>query len=233
MPTLHRVTTLDLIVDNWRWPFAAERRADIDAHFATQREAKPALFNGRVLLARAPRVDGETFSARYFETDFASFLAWRDWGFPDKTVFNAPGSGALRGSDGGFVMGEMAAHTSNAGKIYFPSGTPDLNDIGYGRVDLAGSVAREVAEETGLFASDFAADPIWHLVCDGQLLAMIRILDMPRAADDIRICIEANLRSQRNPELCAAHVVRNMADIHAAMPSFVAAFISAQVDRTA
>ena len=119
---IHRVTQLDLKCGAWTWPFAVERRADIDAHFAHQQAEKPKLWNGRVLLGRNPVFSGDRFSADYFETDFASFLAWRDWGFPDNSVFNGFGMGALRGSDGAFVLGEMAAHTANAGRIYFPSG---------------------------------------------------------------------------------------------------------------
>src|SRR6185503_6454716 len=114
-----------------------------------------------ILLARNPTFIADCFRAQYFETDFASFLAWRDWGFPDATVFNGFGMGALRGCDGGFVLGEMAAHTANAGKIYFPSGTPDLNDLKSGRVDIEGSVTREVAEETGLTGSDYRPAAYW------------------------------------------------------------------------
>ena len=39
-------------------------------------------------LARDPVFTEDRFSASYFEADFASFLAWRDWGFPDTDVFN-------------------------------------------------------------------------------------------------------------------------------------------------
>src|SRR5258708_36583096 len=105
-----------------RWRFAGGRRADIDAHFAEKQREKP-LWNGRILLARDPVFTGERFGACYFEADFASFLAWRDWGFPDREVFNGFGMGALRCSDGAFILGEMGQHTSNAGRIYFPSGT--------------------------------------------------------------------------------------------------------------
>ena len=107
---------------------------------------------------RAIRSSRRTASApSYFETDFASFLAWRDWGFPDSDVFNGFGMGALRCADGAFVMGEMGHHTANAGRIYFPSGTPDLDDLSGDTVDIAGSVAREVEEETGLTPADYRA----------------------------------------------------------------------------
>jgi 8-oxo-dGTP pyrophosphatase MutT (NUDIX family) len=227
MPASRRVTTLDLVIDDWSWPFARQRRDAIDTHFATLCAANPALWNGRVLLAREPRFDGATFSARYFETDFASFIAWRDWGFPDASVVNAPGAGALRGNDGGFVLGEMAPHTANAGRIYFPSGTPDLSDIKEGRVDIAGSVAREVAEETGLTPAQYIAEPEWQCISTAGMISLIRILDVPCPADELRSRIEANLRTQATPELCAIHIIRSRDDITPAMPAFVATFIAA------
>ncbi len=48
------LTGLDLRFEPAPWPFADERRAEIDAHFAKLRAAKPAMWNGRVLLL-APR----------------------------------------------------------------------------------------------------------------------------------------------------------------------------------
>src|SRR3954463_13196513 len=146
--TIHRVMTLDLAVRPIVWPFAEERRDEIGTHFAEKKRERPKIWKGRVLLGRdAVFTDGH-LAATYFETDFASFLAWRDWGFPDKAVFNGFGMGALLTSDGAFVMGEMAQHTANAGRIYFPSGTPDLDDVRGSALDIEGSVVREVEEET-------------------------------------------------------------------------------------
>src|SRR5436305_13309858 len=166
-PIIYRVTTLDLAVRPVVWPFAEERRAEIEAHFAEKQRERPKIWNGRVLLGRdAVFTDGH-LAATYFETDFASFLAWRDWGFPDPAVCNGFGMGALRSSDGAFVMGEMAHHTANAGRIYFPSGTPDLDDVRDGAVDVARSVVREIFEETGLTEDDYAAEPHWDCVVTG------------------------------------------------------------------
>jgi 8-oxo-dGTP pyrophosphatase MutT (NUDIX family) len=225
---IHRVTQLDLKCDAWTWPFAAERRADIDAHFTAKQAEKPKLWNGPVLLGRNPVFTADRFSADYFETDFASFLTWRDWGFPDNSVFNGFGMGALRGNDGAFVLGEMAQHTANAGRIYFPSGTPDLDDLNGGIVDIAGSVAREVEEETGLTATDYRADEPWHCVVSGAAIAIIRILDVEMSGEALRRKILANLAEHTLPELSAIHLVRGPADLTPAMPRFVTAFIEAQ-----
>jgi hypothetical protein len=228
LAVIHRVTALDLALRSAPWPFAEQRRADIDAHFALKQGEKPQLFNGRVLLARHPVFSPDRFSADFFETDFASFLAWRDWGFPDASVFNGFGMGALRCSDGAFVMGEMGRHTANAGRIYFPSGTPDLDDIRGDAVDIAGSVAREVEEETGLASADYRAGAEWDCVVSGVAVAMIRILDVDGSGDALRARIEANLARQHQPELAAIHLVRGTDDLTAAMPRFVTAFIEQQ-----
>src|ERR1700722_7892200 len=226
-PVIHRVTALDLPVQPWPWPFAAERRADIDAHFALQQRQKPQLWNGQVLLARHPVFADGRLSARYFETDFASFLAWRDWGFPDAGVCNGFGMGALRSSDGAFVLGEMGPHTANAGRIYFPAGTPDLDDIRDGAVDIPGSVAREMEEETGLKPADYRAGADWDCIVSSGSIAMIRLLDVDMPGEALRARIEANLARQHQPELTAIHLVRETRDLTPAMPRFVTAFLEA------
>lgn len=227
-PIIHRVTTLDLAVRPIVWPFAEERRSEIAAHFAEKQRERPKIWNGRVLLGRDPVFTGGHLAATYFETDFASFLAWRDWGFPDPAVFNGFGMGALRTSDGAFVMGEMAHHTANEGRIYFPSGTPDLDDVRDGALDIPGSVVREIAEETGLTAADYAAEADWHCVVSGPAIAMIQVLNLDMPGDMARARIEANLAREAEPELSAIHLVRGTNDLTPTMPRFVTAFIEQQ-----
>ncbi|MDE5445152.1 NUDIX hydrolase [Bradyrhizobium sp. CSA207] len=227
-PVIHRVTTLGLAVRPIIWPFAEERRAEIAAHFAEKQRERPKLWNGRVLLGRDPVFADGHFAATYFETDFASFLAWRDWGFPDPTVFNGFGMGALRTSDGAFVMGEMGQHTANAGRIYFPSGTPDLDDVKDDALDIPGSVVREIAEETGLTAGDYRAQPDWHCVVTGPTIAMIQVLNLDVPGEAARARIEASLAREAEPELSAIHLVRETSDLTPSMPRFVTAFVVQQ-----
>lgn len=225
LPVIHRVTAFDLRVRSTPWPFAQARRADIDAHFADRQHEKPELWNGRILLARNPVFTEGRLTADYFETDFAGFLAWRDWGFPDRDVFNGFGMGALLCADGAFVLGEMGQHTANPGRIYFPSGTPDLDDVRDDAVDIAGSVAREVEEETGLTAADYTASAHWDCVVSGAAIAMIRILRVDMSGEALRARIEASLARQHQPELSAIHLVHGTRDLTGAMPRFVTAFI--------
>ena len=228
-PVIHRVTALELNRQPWSWPFANERRADIEAHFAAMRKEKPEIWNGRVLLARHPAFGDRRFSALCFEADFADFLAWRDWNFPDREVVNVFGMGALRSADGAFVLGEMGGHTANAGRIYFPSGTPDPSDVRDDAVDIPGSIAREVEEETGLTPADYQAAGHWDCVVSGASVAIIGILDVALTGAQLRARIEANLAGQSHPELSAVHLVRGPSEFTAAMPRFVTAFIEAQL----
>ena len=227
-PIIHRVTTLDLAVRPIAWPFAEERRDEIAAHFAEKQRERPKIWNGRVLVGRDPVFTDGHFAATYFETDFASFLAWRDWGFPGAPVFNGFGMGALRTSDGAFVMGEMAQHTANAGRIYFPSGTPDLDDVRGGTLDIPGSVIRELEEETGLTAAHYRAEPDWHCVVTGPTIAMMQVLNLDMSGEEARARIEANLAREDEPELSAIHLVRGIGDLTPTMPRFVTAFVEQQ-----
>jgi 8-oxo-dGTP pyrophosphatase MutT (NUDIX family) len=221
-----RVERLDTRFAPRPWPFADARRADIDRHFAALKSAQPALWNGRVLLLHDHAVEGTVFRGAYLETDFASFIAWRDWDFPDRTIRNCFSLGALRGSDGGFLLGVMGAHTVNAGKIYFPAGTPDPDDIVGEEVDLAGSVWRELAEETGLVRADLVAEDGWYCVLAGARIALVKILQARETAELLRRRILAHLARERAPELADIRVVRGPADFDPMMLLFVTAFLA-------
>lgn len=218
------IERLDLRFVRTSWPFAAERRGEIDRHFAEMRRGKPELWNGRVLVLQTFAIADGVFRGTYLETDFASFLAWRDWGFPDQSVRNCFAMGALRAADGAFVLGIMAPHTANAGKVYFIGGTPDPHDVVGERVDLERSVLRELAEETGLLPETVRPEPGWHAIFDEARIAMVRVLRTAEPAAALCERILAFLARQRRPELAGVHVVRGPADLDPRMPAFVPKF---------
>jgi 8-oxo-dGTP pyrophosphatase MutT (NUDIX family) len=219
------VERLDLRYAPQPWPFAEERRSEIDAYFAAAKRTMPALWNGRVMLLRDAAVADGAFTGAYFDTDFASMLAWRDWGFPDPSVRNCFAQGALRSADSAFLLGVMGAHTANAGKIYFPSGTPDLDDVVGERVDLDGSVMRELTEETGLGASDVRPAPGWHAVFAGPRIGMMKVLDSAEPAHALRARILHFLAAEPAPELADIRIVRDRRDLDPMMPAFITAFL--------
>jgi 8-oxo-dGTP pyrophosphatase MutT (NUDIX family) len=207
------------------WRFAAERRQAIDAHFVALRRNKPALWNGRVLVMHDYALSDACLTGAYLETDFASFIAWRDWGWPDRGVHNCFALAALRAADGGFLLGVMAEHTANAGRIYFPGGTPDPDDVFDGTVDLGANVIRELAEETGLGADDVEAERGWYAMFAGQRIALLKIFQSPLPAESLRDQVRGVLAQQADPELADIRIVRGTEDLDPLMPNFVRDFL--------
>ena len=220
-----RIDRLDLTFAPQPWLFADMRRGEIDAHFANLQRAKPALWNGRVLLLHRYGIESGVFGGAFLETDFASFLAWRDWGCPEAGVANCFSMAALRASDGAYLLGAMGEHTAGAGMVYFPSGTPDPEDVTGGMVDLHASVVRELAEETGLTAADVVAEAGWYSVLYGPRVAHMKILNARDPADVLRARIRAHLQREAEPELSDMVIVRRPADFDPRMPIFVTAFL--------
>ena len=220
------LTRLDLRFEPAPWPFADQHRAEIDAHFATLRIEKPEMWNGRVLLLRRGEISGGVLSGAYSEADFASFIAWRDWGFPDKAIRNCFPMAALRSSDGAFLLGVMGRHTATAGQIYFPAGTPDPSDVDGDTVDLERGVVRELIEETGLGIGDFSVEQTWSATPLGQRLALMKIVQAQENAATLHERIRAFLASQKQPELSDIHVVRSVDDLRPTMPPYVATFLA-------
>lgn len=225
-PIVFAVDRLELSFAPKPWAFAAERRAEIEAHFEALKRDKPALWNGRVLLLHHQAVADGVFRGAYLETDYASFSAWRDWGRPQAAVRDCFGAAAVMSADGAFLLGEMGPHTFNAGNVYFPCGTPDPQDIVDGKVDLDGSVRRELKEETELEAAELEAAPGWTTVVDGSLIAQIKLLRSAEEAVPLRARMLAHLARERQPELSDIRIVRGTADFDTTMPPFVTAFLA-------
>ncbi|MCZ7657968.1 MAG: NUDIX hydrolase [Xanthobacteraceae bacterium] len=224
--TVEPLTRLALDFAPRPWAFARERRDEIDAYFQRRRERTPQLYNGRVLLLQEAVVAGDALSGTFLETDYASFLAWRDWGFPDAGVCNCFAMGALRSRDGAFVLAVMGPHTANAGRIYFAAGTPDPGDVrADGTVDLAGSIARELAEETGLTPAAYTTEPGWSAVLAGPRIALFKLLQADETADELRRNVLAHLAAEPEPELAGVHIARGPADLDPAMPPFTQAYL--------
>jgi 8-oxo-dGTP pyrophosphatase MutT (NUDIX family) len=223
---------LDLSYAQHTWLFAERKRAEIDVYFARLKKEKPAVWNGRVLMLYAHTVKDGRFSGTYLETDFASFSFWRDQGRPIAGVYDCFGAAAILSADGAFLLGVMGAHTANAGHIYFPCGTPDLDDVVEGKVDLEASVARELKEETGYDISEFTAEPHWTTVIDGTVIQQVKLLRSRESAETLRANMLSYLQTEERPELANIRIVRGVSDFDRAMPSFVTAYLRSYFDQS-
>jgi|SRR6185437_4606518 8-oxo-dGTP pyrophosphatase MutT (NUDIX family) len=219
------IEKLEFRLAEWQWPFANDHRAEITSHFNALKRKKPALWNGRVFLLRDFDVSDAVLRGVFFEADFADLLAWRDWGFQDQSIHACFAMAAIEGVDKGFVLGTMGQHTANADLIYFPTGTPDPDDLDGERVDLDRSVRRELAEETGLEFDQFQTEPGWHAVFSGQHIAMIKRLRALESAENIRGRVLAFLARQKQPELSDIHLLYGSADLTPAVPLYVRAYL--------
>jgi 8-oxo-dGTP pyrophosphatase MutT (NUDIX family) len=208
----------------WRW--AEENRRLIEENWKRRTADKPKMFNGRVLLLQSVRFEQDLCRNVYFETNYADFVTWIDRGYPDRGIANGFAMGALRGSDGAYLCGVMAAHTVNAGRIYFAAGTPDLSDLRPdGTVDLATSLTRELHEETGLLEGEYRVEDGWVIVRRWPTVALLREVTLPVTAEEGAQAIRAAIAAQREPELQGVHVVRGPEDIDSErMPLFLQSF---------
>jgi 8-oxo-dGTP pyrophosphatase MutT (NUDIX family) len=227
-PEIFELDRVEIAVEPWSWEFALARRDEIDRYFASCQRDRPALWNGRVLLLNRYAIRDRVLRGTCFETDYASFLAWRDWDFADPNVFNIFATSALRAADGAFLLGEMAPSTAGAGMLCFPGGTPDPEDIGTDNtLDLAGSLSRELREETGIDIAMLTAEPGWCLVRDRGYLALMKRLTARQNAQQLRLDVMRHLANDAQPEFSAIHIVRGQGDLDPRMPRFLVAFLEA------
>ena len=121
----------------------------------------------------------------------------------------------------------MGSHTANAGKVYFPAGTPEPDDVlADGTVDLAGSVLRELEEETGLRPEEVDATDKWDVVLAGGRTAMMREVRVPMTAEALRDRTRSFIAGEARPELADVRIVRGPEDIDTdAMPVFMQAYL--------
>lgn len=213
------------------WRFAIDEARAVDRHWDKLRAHNPRLYNGRVFMMH--RMTIEDVGGRRIlrgvglEADYKSFIAWRDFGTPDTGVCNCFAMAALQSVDGAFVLGRMAKHTANAGRIYFPAGTPDPEDRREdGTIDLAGSAMRELAEETGIGPQDVVCDPGWTVVFAGPRVACMKVVRSPFAAAELSARFAGFVAGDPSPELDGLCSVFSEKDFdEARMPDFILSYL--------
>lgn len=217
-PFSEALASIDLMLSDVPWPFAQNERKKIDQHWQELVQTNPALWNGDVLIGHSVYLGSGRLSARFTLTDFASLMAWRDWGFPDKLAFNVFGMAALTTSDEVLVFAEMSDHTMNAAKIFPPGGSLEMRDVVEGGiVDIEGSMFREMKEETG-FDLALARPGPRFAVMDEQRIAVLQRFTCAETFADLQRVFAVHEDSNR--ELKRLVPIKSRAAICDAIPAY-------------
>jgi 8-oxo-dGTP pyrophosphatase MutT (NUDIX family) len=213
------------------WDYAAHHAAQIETHWHQRHRENPAFFNGVIHVMDAGTVANGWFQASFKRTDFKSFLYWREDGYPEAGAYDAFGSALILSREGHVLLGRQRAGNINAGLDYLPSGFIDQRDVAAdGTIDIAASIRRELAEETGLTQAEIVEQPGFLIVRVGPLVSMVRTFQSKLGSADLRQQILTRLARDVEPELADIVVITSRADIQGAnVPPYSALAIQAVI----
>ena len=204
------------------WPVPSELRDKVPETWARLAAANRRIWDGRILGVSGvgggpPRVENGVLRGEAREDSFSAFLTWRDLGFPEIGLRNVFGSAVIISSDGAVLLGKMGDWTANAGLIYPAAGSLEPRDVVDGRVRVFESLARELAEETGMSAAEARVGQTVASF-EGPRVSVARGLRFDEPMESLQARIRANLDAQSERELADIVAVRTRADLEAAGP---------------
>ncbi len=205
------VDTVDVVLDPAPHPFEVAHAEAIGQNWQSEIKARPALFDGEVVLLSEFGYAGRRLFGRCHAVRYATFMYWRKE--RAGTAAHAFAHPVLVASDNALVAIRMAAHTVNAGKVYFAAGSFEPEDFPGGRVDLHGNMAREVLEETGLDLDAALAGGLCHALSTDRGTVIFRRYHLDMTADEIAARIEGFVAGESEPEISGPVIIRDATDL--------------------
>jgi 8-oxo-dGTP pyrophosphatase MutT (NUDIX family) len=188
-------------IDSAPLRYELQHNAEINSNWESATTANPALFNGSFFMAEKAHMSAEAFEARYHRTRFATMMHWKANSSNDKP-WHIYGVGVIVSNDNKLIAGRMAPSTSAAGRIYFPAGSFDDDDVVGQHIDIEGNMHREVEEETGIVLPEAGRrDRDIHLITANRNIALFRRHYFDFSADELLERIRAHISSQVDSEL--------------------------------
>jgi len=203
-----RIDAFDLSVVNGPHPLYLAHESEIDANWEKEAKANPHLFNGQMVLQRHLNYDRGVIRGVAHVIPYSTLLWWRKQPNPEGAL-HLFGFAVIVSSDGAIVAIRMSDRTANPGQVYCAAGSLDLSDIIDGKLDVAGNMAREVREETGLDLSEAAADTHFHASHKDNRVVVFRIYRFPVTAEELTARIEAHMPHDEEQEIDAVVVIRS------------------------
>jgi len=221
--TVYEIDRVDVRILQGPLDYAQANKTAIAENWQRECQANPTLFDGEIYLAPQAKLEGQSFSAGFHRTSFATLMYWRKDAQPLRP-WHIFGVGIMVSAEGHLIAARMSAHNAVAGRVYFPAGSIDDNDVVDGRADYATNMAREVFEETGINLGDAKVEAKTHLVTADGSIALFRRHYFDLSTTELLKRIEANLAAQAEPELSEIIPVKQAGAMGQATPSYVRAF---------
>lgn len=204
--------------------FEIENAAAIEENWRREKEAQPRLFDGRLTMFTGHRVLGSALTAPFHMVRFATFMYWRKIE-PVDGAEHFFAHAVLVSRDDCLIAVRMAAHTANAGKVYFAAGSFEQADLRGGRIDIAANMAREVGEETGLDLGEAEAEAGYTAWRFGGQTVLVRRYFFDLDADKIMRRISRHVGADPEPEIDCAVAIANSCALPAGLTSYMPGII--------
>lgn len=216
-----RVADCRLRVVAGQWDYALRNAEAIDAHWRRRQSEQPAMFNGRVFALVRATLSDDVFSADFVVSEFKAYLFWRENGHPEAGARDGFGSALIRAADDAVLLGRQRDGNINAGLLYPPGGFIDARDVrADGSIDIAGSIAREVGEETRLPPSHFTELPGYWVTFSAPHISIAREFRSPLPAEALIAEIARQLAAEADSELVELVAVRKGEEVEATAPLY-------------
>jgi hypothetical protein len=210
-----------LKVDPDMWPYEQKNRGKIERYWTKVCGENSALHNGRVYMLTRWTIAEDRLDGIVQPASYASFLYWREQGYPETGARNCFGSSVLQSREGYVIFGKMAAHTATAGLVYPVGGSFGGEDVEAESLLVETNIARELAEETGLKPADATRQTGYICVEDGPRIALAARFMFECDAKELCQRIRVYLDTCDEPELDDVVVFRRKAFArHHRMPGF-------------
>lgn len=203
--------------------YMVENDAAIRANWARECAENPSLYDGEIYLAPDARFENGGLEAGFKRTNFATLMHWRR--DPSRIrPWHIFAIGVITSREGDLIAGQMGRGHAIAGRVYFPAGSVDDQDIVDNRVDFHVNMLREVREETNLNLDEARMEPHLNMVTCNRSIALFRRFRFDAPTKELIAHINDFIGRQTMPELSHIIPVTGAGQLGEASPPYVRAF---------
>jgi hypothetical protein len=221
MSPIRQLVAASLVVAPGRWKFESENRPQIEKFWKKARDENPTLHNGEIYMLTHWNLTGDRLDGLVQPADYASFLYWRERGYPETGARNCFGSSIRQSREGHLLFGRMAPHNVTAGLVYPVGGSFGEEDVRDGMLHVETNIERELLEETGLTTKGAQRQEGYVCVEEGPRISLAAVFLFDCTSSELRQRIQSHLDMCDDPELDEVVIFRRRAFArHHRMPEF-------------